>query len=279
MRHITYYEDDRAVSQRCSRFGALSFACGYTRPMPCAYKNRTIQGWQRVIRTKDVKRHELRDGVIWDNGLRWMVGDDAWGGCLQGEQTRTLSALAGSYHNAKTRKLPSISINQLTMFSSQLGRAARVGVQSASVSTCAVSNRTLPLLSSQRQRRLSSSKASCPPNGDSNRSRQQAAPQKPELPSSRPANSRSGASSKSAAGRRNVKAAKDEAFDKLPSVPSTEHLHPQGTFAVYAGEEMIGFANEHLRYHHVVLLQPAPPHQPEHGNPPARRHGRLQQHL
>ncbi|THW15456.1 hypothetical protein D6C93_09510 [Aureobasidium pullulans] len=116
------------------------------------------------------------------------------------------------------------------MFSSQLGRAARVGTQSASISTCAVANRSssaaCPTLLS-RQRRLSSSKASCPPNGDSNRSRQPAAATKPELPSSRPAKSRSGANAKSNSASRNVKAAKDEAFGNLPSVPSTEHILPQ----------------------------------------------------
>jgi len=117
------------------------------------------------------------------------------------------------------------------MFSSQLGRAARVGSQSASISTssCAVANRvssaTCPTLLS-RQRRLSSSKASCPPNGDSNRSRQPVA--KPDLPSSRPAKSRSSNANKSNSSSRNVKAAKDETFANLPSVPSTEHILPQG---------------------------------------------------
>ncbi|KAG9836231.1 hypothetical protein KCU98_g5003, partial [Aureobasidium melanogenum] len=118
------------------------------------------------------------------------------------------------------------------MFSSQLGRAARVGSQSASISTstCAVANRVssaaCPTLLS-RQRRLSSSKASCPPNGDSNRSRQPAAATKPDLPSSRPAKSRSSTSHKSNSASRNLKAAKDETFANLPSVPSTEHILPQ----------------------------------------------------
>jgi hypothetical protein len=122
-----------------------------------------------------------------------------------------------------------------TMFSSQLGRAARVGSQSASISTstCAVANRvssaTCPTLLS-RQRRLSSSKASCPPNGDSNRSRQPAAATKPDLPSSRPAKSRSSTANKNNSASRNVKAAKDETFANLPSVPSTEHLLPQGVY-------------------------------------------------
>jgi hypothetical protein len=121
------------------------------------------------------------------------------------------------------------------MFSSQLGRAARVGTQSASISTstCAVANRvssaTCPTLLS-RQRRLSSSKASCPPNGDSNRSRQPAAATKPDLPSSRPAKSRSSTGQKSNSASRNVKAARDETFANLPSVPSTEHILPQGVY-------------------------------------------------
>ncbi|KAI4743617.1 hypothetical protein E4T50_06012 [Aureobasidium sp. EXF-12298] len=116
------------------------------------------------------------------------------------------------------------------MFSSQLGRAARVGTQSASISTssCAVANRvssaTCPTLLS-RQRRLSSSKASCPPNGDSNRSRQPVT--KPDLPSSRPAKLRSSTANKSNSASRNVKAAKDETFANLPSVPSTDHILPQ----------------------------------------------------
>jgi hypothetical protein len=119
------------------------------------------------------------------------------------------------------------------MFSSQLGRAARVGSQSASISTstCAVANRvssaTCPTLLS-RQRRLSSSKASCPPNGDSNRSRQPVT--KPDLPSSRPSKSRSSTANKNNSASRNVKAAKDETFANLPSVPSTEHLLPQGVY-------------------------------------------------
>ncbi|KAI5197724.1 hypothetical protein E4T39_07143 [Aureobasidium subglaciale] len=117
------------------------------------------------------------------------------------------------------------------MFSSQLGRAARVGTQSTSISTSTVAHRSssalCPTLLS-RQRRLSSSKASCPPNGDSNRSRQPAAATKPDLPSARPAKSRSGSTVKANSASRNAKAAKDESFGNLPSVPSTDHILPQG---------------------------------------------------
>ncbi|KAI5239721.1 hypothetical protein E4T42_08603 [Aureobasidium subglaciale] len=116
------------------------------------------------------------------------------------------------------------------MFSSQLGRAARVGTQSAGISTSAAANRSssavCPTLLS-RQRRLSSSKASCPPNGDSNRSRQPAAATKPDLPSTRPAKSRSGSNAKANSSTRNAKATKDESFGNLPSVPSTNHILPQ----------------------------------------------------
>lgn len=144
-------------------------------------------------------------------------------------------AYEGSYHTrARCCCIPVIHTSA-TMFSSQLGRAARVGSQSASISTstCAVANRVssaaCPTLLS-RQRRLSSSKASCPPNGDSNRSRQPAAATKPDLPSSRPAKSRSSTSQKSNSASRHVKAAKDQTFANLPSVPSTEHILPQGVY-------------------------------------------------
>lgn len=130
------------------------------------------------------------------------------------------------------------------MFSSQLGRVARASA-SLSNSTCtaaahrtpaclaAASSKSLPQPPRQ-QRRYSSSKPSCPSDGDSNGARP-AAPAQASAASqpSRPAAGKSTNARKTAA--RKAREASDEAriresdeaFDKLPSVPTTHHLHPQ----------------------------------------------------
>ena len=115
------------------------------------------------------------------------------------------------------------------MFSSQLGRTvARSGTNVAAHSTMApAAHRTSAAVClSQRQRRLSSSKASCPPNnGESKRAAQ--APQQASAPStaSKPAVN---AGKKGA--RKMAKEAKDkhEGFEKLPRVNPTDHLRASG---------------------------------------------------
>ncbi|GAB7352351.1 hypothetical protein MBLNU459_g2792t1 [Dothideomycetes sp. NU459] len=139
------------------------------------------------------------------------------------------------------------------MFSSQLGRVARAGASlSGTASTAA--HRTPACLTAaaaavsstprshppsqqqQQQRRYSSSKPSCPPDGDSNGPRA-AAPAQASTASqpSRPASGKS-SNGRKAGARRAREASEqarsriresDEAFGKLPSVPSTHHLHPQ----------------------------------------------------
>ena len=130
------------------------------------------------------------------------------------------------------------------MIASQVGRLARA---TATTHTCtahrttvlsrSVASATLKCSDSSQQRRLSSSKASCPPDDGPNSARPAATTSQSPQPARSPGKASSGG--KQARGRKpkdaewlqkkTKQSSEEEAdYSKLPSVPSTDNIQPAG---------------------------------------------------
>lgn len=141
---------------------------------------------------------------------------------------------------------PRNSVSASVMIASHFGRVARA---TTSFSSCTahlgpaatLSAQSSSFNSSQKptQRRLSSSKASCPPDEGPNGARPSTATQATPQPSRSPTSRSNGTkqtrgrkqkeSDKRAGGQDNAsKQMTSSAFDNLPSVPTTSHMHPAG---------------------------------------------------
>lgn len=158
------------------------------------------------------------------------------------------------------------------MFSSSLSRVIRSGPShslsssiTSRVSTNPIAALPIPILCRTHQRRHSSSKPSSPPDGG---------PRGLDAPAEGPTNKAAPASKQdnekrpsTRLGRRKSKdvatetvgKAKDDTILNLPSVPSTQHLHPHGTASLVVSVRRVSMLMLRRYPGRLLLLYP-PPH-------------------